>query len=959
MSHQRGQVLSFGPFELSIGNRLLTTGAKVVPLGARAMDLLIVLVEQANNVVGRRTLIERVWPKRGAEQVSLRVHISALRKALDQSDPGRRYIANVPGRGYSFVVPVTSLSSQTSEDLKSSSRSRLPARLMRMLGRRDALAAIQTKLAEQRFVTIIGPGGIGKTTVAVAVAHEMSPIFSSHVYFVDLGALGDASLIASAVATSLGVSVQTKNVVPALIDRLQERPTLVILDCCEHLIDGVSAIAEDLICRVPTLRLLATSREALRVEGEHVYELSALPYPPEDGCVSTHDALQYPAVQLLVDRVRAVRGDFELGDADAPIAAGICRRLDGIPLAIELAAGRVDIFGLGKTASLLDDRLNLSWEGRRTALPRHQTLNATLEWSYDLLDEAEKRVLSRLSVFAGGFSFEAAVAVVADETVDEANVSDRVWELRSKSMIAAQGQGERLRLLDTTHAFASQRLAESAEEGGWRRRHALYFSDLFKQGDSMDMPERLRSLGIEVDNLRAALNWAFSEEGDAKIAVELAAASASTWMAMALLTECREWMTRAISRLDDASAGSRQEMIIQSALASCMMFTDGMTEESYASWAKTRLLAECLNDTQCQLDSLLVLWAHQIRLPSYAEATELADRCGDVAEGSGNRGAIATANYMRGVTYHHTGRILQAETCFELSLHRDDEATRQSLIKRFGYDRKADALAVLANLAWLRGCPDQARRLNLMSVAEARQLDHAVPLCVALAWASFNAYLTSPDDLETEALANELVDHAAKYAVESYHGFGLSMQALCRVRRDEGDTALATLYHGLEKLSAARYGVFNWILQAEFARCTAVAGRPRQGLAVFERAKIDLDENQWYVPELHRIRGELALTNNEGLAIGRQYFLSALELSDRQASLSWALRAATSLAIAETSAGRKEAAWRTLQATHAKFREGLETVDLRLARQVLNGSYRRDSAINSIHPQLVTRGGFG
>ena len=465
----------------------------------------------------------------------------------------------------------------------------------------------------------------------------------------------------------------------------------------------------------------------------------------------------------------------------------------------------------------------------------------------------------------------------------------------------------------------------------------------------MDMPERRRTLGVEVDNLRAALNWAFSVEGDANIGVELAAASASTWMAMALITECRGWMTKAIGRLDEASAGSRQEMIIQSALASCMMFTDGMTEESYASWAKARLLAECLNDTECQLDSLLVLWAHQIRLPSYAEATELADRCGEVAEGSGNRGAIATANYMRGVTYHHIGRTLQAEAHFELSLHRDDEVSRQSLIRRFGYDRKVDALAVLANLAWLRGCPDQARRLNLMSIAEARQLDHAVPLCVALAWASFNTYLTSPDDLETEAVANELVDHAGKYSVESYLGFGLSMQALCRVRRGEGDAASATLYRGLEKLSAARYGVFNWILQAEFARCTAVAGRPRQGLAVFERAKIDLDEIQWYAPELHRIRGELAMGNDEGLAVGRQYFLCALELSDRQASLSWALRAATSLAIAEKSAGRKEAAWRTLQATRAKFREGFETVDLRLAKQVLNGSYWRDSAINSIH----------
>jgi predicted ATPase/DNA-binding winged helix-turn-helix (wHTH) protein len=949
MSDRRGKVLSFGPFELSIGSRLLTNGATVVPLGARAMDLLIVLVEQANKVVGRRTLIERVWPEKGAGQVSLRVHISALRKALDQSDPGRRYIANVPGRGYSFVVPVTSLSSPTSGDSKPSSRSRLPARLMRMLGRKHALAAIQTKLTEQKFVTIVGPGGIGKTTVAVAVAHEMSAIFNSQIHFVDLSALSGASLVAPAVAAALGVSVQTNNVVPALIDRLQERPTLIILDCCEHLIDGVSAVAEELICRVPTLHLLATSREAMRVEGEHVYELYALACPPEDSSLSAQGALEYAAVQLLVDRVRAVRGGFKLVDADVPIAAGICRRLDGIPLAIELAACRVDIFGLSKTASLLDERLNLSWVGRRTAPPRHQTLNAALEWSYDLLGEAEKRVLSRLSVFAGGFTFEAAVAVVADPMIDEAHVSDCVWELRSKSMIAVRGQERRLRLLDTTRAFASGRLAKSDEENHCRRRHALYFCDLFKQGTSMDMPERLRALGGEVDNLRAALNWAFSVEGDANIGVELAAVSASTWMGIGLLTECREWMTKAISRLDDASAGSRQEMIIQSALASCMMFTDGMTEESYASWAKARLLAECLNDTECQLDSLLVLWAHQIRLPSYAEATELADRCGDVAEGSGNRGGIAMANYMRGVTYHHVGRILQAESHFELSLHRDDETSRQSLIKRFGYDRKVDALAVLANAVWLRGSPDQARRLSLMSIAEARQLDHAVPLCVALAWASFNAYLVGPDGPETEALANELVDHAAKYAVESYHGFGLSMQALCRLRRDGGDTASATLYLGLEKLSAARYGVFNWILQAEFARCMADAGRHRQGLAVFERAKINLGETQWYAPELRRIRGELALGNGEGLAAGRQYFLSALELSNRQASLSWALRAAISVAIAEKSLGRKEAAWRTLQATHAKFREGLETSDLRLAKQILNGSYQPDSAINSLH----------
>jgi tetratricopeptide (TPR) repeat protein len=306
---------------------------------------------------------------------------------------------------------------------------------------------------------------------------------------------------------------------------------------------------------------------------------------------------------------------------------------------------------------------------------------------------------------------------------------------------------------------------------------------------------------------------------------------------------------------------------------------------------------------------------------------------------------MAMANYMRGITYHHSGRMLEAESCLELSLHRDDEASRQSLIKRFGYDRKADALGVLANLVLLRGSPDQARRFTRMSIAEARQLDHTVPLCVALTWASFNMYLTSPDDDETEALVRELVEHAGKYAVESYHGFGLAMQALCDARRGAAE-AVATLYSGLEKLSAARYGVFNWILQAELARCMAVAGRPRQALDIFEAARINLDERQWYAPELLRIRGELALSNSEGLPVCREYLRRSLELSTQQGSLSWTLRAATSLAIAEKSAGRKEAAWRTLQATYAKFREDFETFDLRLAKQVLNGSHWRDVIAN-------------
>jgi hypothetical protein len=285
-----------------------------------------------------------------------------------------------------------------------------------------------------------------------------------------------------------------------------------------------------------------------------------------------------------------------------------------------------------------------------------------------------------------------------------------------------------------------------------------------------------------------------------------------------------------------------------------------------------------------------------------------------------------------------------------MSLDHDDEASRQALIKRFGYDRKVESLMILSSVMWLRGSSDHARRLSQMSLAEARQLDQAIPLSVTLAGASFNAYRAGLDEEETEALANELVDYAGKYGVESYHGFGLAMQALVRIRQGYTEAAGELLYSGLEKLSAVRYGVFHPIFQAEFARCVAVAGRARQAVAVFERAKINLDdENQLFAPELLRIRGELALSSNEGQAVCRGYFLRAIELSERQGSLSWTLRAATSLAIVEKSVGRKAAAWRTLQATHAKFREGLETPDLRLAKQVLNGSYRRDSVINPIH----------
>jgi predicted ATPase/DNA-binding winged helix-turn-helix (wHTH) protein len=933
----------FGPFELNIAERTLRRAGEEIPLGARAFDILVALVDRPGEVVGKNALIASAWPDVTVEEGSLRVHLSALRKALSDGQFGSSYIANVQGRGYSFVAPVVRQEAEGHKARPVARSSSLPTAPGRMIGRDHVVRQIRTRLRTERLITIMGAGGIGKTTVALAVGHAALDDFSGAVVFVDLSVLRSKDQVVAAMASTMGLALPPGDPEGALLEFLRSRRALLILDSCEHLIEQMAEIA-DRICRyAPDVCLLATSREALQVAGESVYRLQRLSCPPELPGQTVEEILSYPAARLFIERVGARGVDLVLRADDAVLVAEICRRLDGIPLALELAARRAATFGVRDTAARLASHVGLQTLTRRTANPRHQTLGATLDWSHDLLSEVERAVLRRVAIFIGSFTLEAALAVAEHEDAGRCDVVDAVGSLVEKSLIASRIDTHEAsyRLLDTTRFYALEKLAASGEHDAIATRHAIYSAELLEANSAdffeVGIPKDTRRLKDYLGNARAAIEWSFGPGGSYELAIRLAAAAGPLFLAMSLLTECREWMAKAVDRLDVARSDARREMIIQSALASCMMFTEGMTDESYSAWEKSRYLADSLKDAEHELVCLLVLWAHQVRIPNYGEATRLADDCGDLAERTGDRGAIATANYMRGVTYHHTGRLSEAEAHLELSLARDGEATRQALIKRFGYDRKADALSVLANLKWLRGCPDRARRLNRMAIAEARQFDQAVPLCVALTWASFNMYLMSPDDGETVSLVDELLELAGKHDVQSYHGFGLSMQALCRTRQGEPEAGRELLYTGLEKLSVSRYGVFNCFFQAEFARCLAGIGRAREGLETFENAQIRLEGSEWYAPELHRIRGELALSNDQGLAASRECFVHSLELSARQESLSWALRAATSLALAERSAAGRKAALGTLRAIHAKFREGLDTTDLRLAAKVLSG----------------------
>jgi predicted ATPase/DNA-binding winged helix-turn-helix (wHTH) protein len=469
--------LQFGPFELSIGERLLLREGMVLPLGSRALDLLIYLAKRPGKVIAKQELIDHVWPDVTVEEGSLRVHMAAIRKALGDGQFGNRYIANVKGRGYSFVVTVVSLAGGTeSRNAEFREQGRLPVRPIMMIGRDTVVSEVSDKLRNERFVTLLGPGGIGKTTIALAVCRAVAAEFGGRVHFVDLESLTDPRHVAGAVATSLGLPLKSKDPGLELVDLVRSRKLLIILDSCEHVIEAVALLAEQLYQETEQIHLLTTSRESLKLEGEQCCRVLPLDYP-RDGSEQTANAmLRYPAVQLFLLRVAARAGNFVLTDAEAPFVAEICRQLDGIPLAIELAAGQVAALGIKNTVARLVSRLELLRLSHRTAVPRHRNLRATLDWSYNLLSDGERIVLRRVAAFVGHFTLEGARYVAGELGVGAEEIFDAIAGLVEKSLIATRidETQAQYRLLDTTRAYALEKLEEHAEVDVVFRRHTEY-----------------------------------------------------------------------------------------------------------------------------------------------------------------------------------------------------------------------------------------------------------------------------------------------------------------------------------------------------------------------------------------------------------------------------------------------------------------------------------------------------
>jgi len=933
----------FGPFELNVSERSLKKAVEVIPLGTRAFDILLTLIDRAGEVVSKNELIAKVWPDVTVEEGTLRVHLSALRKALGDGQVGRKFITNVQGRGYSFGGPIAR---QEAGDRRTNALARgsnLPAALVgMMIGRDDVILQIHTRLRARQLITVLGAGGIGKTTVALAVGHAALADFSGAVFFLDLSVLRSKDQVIAAMASAMGLVAPSGDIEEALLEFLRSRRALLILDSCEHLIEQAAEIADSICQCAPDVCVLATSREALRTAGEQVFRLQPLDCPPEQPGQTIDEILTYPAARLFMERVRARGVDFALGPDDAHFVAEICRRLDGIPLAIELTAGRAAIYGLPDTVATLASRLDLLKLGRRTANPRHQTLRATLDWSHDLLSEIERAVLRRLAIFVGSFTLEAALAVAQQEGARQSDIADAAGSLVEKSLIVARvdSHGASCRLLDTTRSYALEKLIASGEHDVIANRYANHSiqlleansADLFEADVSKDMTKVLKDY---LGNVRAALG------GSDVLAVRLAAAAGPLFLSLSLLTECRNWMEIAIDRMP-SDCDPRHQMDVHASFALSLMFTEANSQRVRNAFDVALAFAQQREDANQQLRLLSGLSLYFQQLLDVAGTLELAVRAEAVASKTGKPEDAAVADAVFGPAYFLLGDHLRAQKHLEQAL-RDLPGAKRSNASQYMFDpvlTRVSLSCILFRSHWLTGNLDRAVGYAEMAIKDAERSGHPIALFRAQALAA-SLYFWIDDLRRVERNLVGLEFNAEKNSLGPYRAIALGLRGryfVCTGRTLEG---MRHLRDALTTLAVQQYKILVPDFAVELAVCLAKQNDRAEALALVDEAITGQNEVKMVVhlPALFLAKA-LVFTHGDApdLKSAEEFFEKSIALAREQSALSYELRAGLGLAQIWIGNGEVQRARDLIRPICSRFSEGFGTSDLILAREILNES---------------------
>jgi len=955
--HETKDIILFGDFRLLKAQRRLERNGIAVALGGRALDILVVLTSRAGDVVSKNELMSLVWPNITVEESVLRAQLSILRRVLGDVAEDRRHIVNVTGRGYCFVAPVTymkEVDTPTKHEGSSRLPDAMPAQPYNVIGREQDVAAICHQLIKSRFVSITGTGGIGKTTVAVCVGHRLRGQLADGVHFIDLAPVTDARFVIDALVSAFRQPAISGDPLPGLITFLQDKQLLLVLDSCEHVIEAAASLAERLFTSAPGVHILATSREPLRVLGEQVYRLLPLEAPPDGMALEVTSALTFPAVQLFVDRAQTSSDRFQLAERDVASVAEICRRLDGIPLAIQLAASRVDAFGVQGTAALLDEALSLFSNGRRTALPRHQTLGAALDWSYGLLAESERLTLRRLSVFVGNFTLAGAYDVAGGDDLSEDQIIDAISELVAKSLLVADISSKltNYRFLDTTRGYAIKKLSETAEKDAVLRRHATYFLNLIAQ----QRPSPTAPLNFEdtaffethLPNIRAALDWSLLSSVDKNIAIKLTAASSFYFFERGLFAESRPRAERLIAGMDDVMVGSQHEMLLQMLLSYCLRNILGFVDDTRLAFERSIEIAENLEDWPFQLRMLSQLHLYYVAKCDFSSALKYAQQALSVAIKTENPEAAEQANTMLGNVYNNLGNNRLARQHYEAALSRMDMPGNKNETYSDVRDQNV-ALIGCSRTLWCLGFPDQGLQMTNRAIAHARSTGQQDALMIAISILT-TTFILVGDIPAAAKCADELVAEGEKWAIKLFSALGNGFKGYLSIQRGDIANGCAMIQHCLDALNLWSLSAWNDHYICYLSEGLLAQGRLRDAFALIDAAtELNTSQNHWFMmPEMLRIKGNImAALPGTDFTAAETCFYRALEMAEEQAALSWALRVAISLAQLYRARARNDEALRLLAPVYDRFTEGFNTADLKLARQILDDLRQPSTAAGS------------
>lgn len=894
---------SFGPHVLYPGSRVLRKNGVVVPLGSRAFDMLVAMVERSGTVLTSADLMAVAWPELTVEHSNVRVQIANLRRALGCGRGGARYIANVAGRGYCFVAPVRPIeSSAPPSAVTSDAWSNVPPPLAGAIGRDACVAELAQIVAERRLVTVVGAAGAGKTTLAVLVAHALAT-FDGAIVFADLSAVDDPDMVADALAAAVGYTHAGGDFFTALLEVLSTGRTLIVLDNCEHVIASVAALCARLVEGSATTSFLNTSREALRIEDEFVYLLRPLASPPETGRLTATEALTWPAIRLFMDRAREGGARDPLSDVDAVTVAALCRRLDGNPHAIGLVASRVGTYGIQGVADLFESQVALHWQGRRDAIPRHQTVEALIDWSYQLLPDRDRQVLHRLSVFSGSFPLEAAVAVTSDDAIDARQVGEAIGDLVDKSLVAVSqhGYGTQVRLLETTRAFAASRLARERTTFEFARRHARYYAerlrgytDRRRQSSADDAPLSVPELA----NVRAALEWASSNGHDPALAAQISAMVAPILLERGAIRECKRTCERALHGLPERYRSTPIELDLLDATA-ITCYSSGDYDGAMRPVVERGLaVSRHRGDSRATFHFLAGLHLASMANGEFQKALSVCAQYASAADSQGGPTEAVIAGWMQGSSWHYAGDQVAADASYSRS---EQLAAAHGLRALHYFEMKERIIGRIgmSRVKWALGQADQAVRIAIDAIDAGRVHPDSLYMCVTLC---FPILLGSGLSDRAEELIAELEDVAFDYKVAVRRQVIDVLKGQWLLHHGQWRAAIDHLHACLALLPPPKMSVVRTDALQSLAEAQCRSGDVVRALAAIEEA-IDLARKTMGVfnlADLLRTKADVLMSfpRLDTEAVGG-VLLEALDLARRQRTPGWESRIELAAARAE------------------------------------------------------------